>query len=240
MEKSVSRIAIVLGSRGRPTRLESFIKSLRDLSDSPTSYKVYVYVDEDDLPTIDYSRHLKETYEQLYFHVGPRIIMSDMINKLYPFTEEDIIFLGGDDLLMRTNGWDSVIIEAYEKCEDKILLCYGSDGGERVHTQKNFATHPIISKKWVEIQGYITPPYFSCDYADTWLNDLANDLNRKKKLPIYNEHMHWTLGKSDIDMTYFENRQRFENDNVLQKYEEARGERDSVLNKLKEALGANS
>ena len=153
MEKGSNRIAIVLGSRGRPMRLEAFIRSLRDLADDPHSYKVYVYIDEDDTPTIDYSNQLKETYEQLFFHVGPRIIMSDMVNKLYPHTNEDIIFLGGDDLVMRTKGWDSIIIEAYKEFEDKILLCYGRDGGERVHTQENFATHPIISKKWVEIQG---------------------------------------------------------------------------------------
>ena len=236
MEKGSNRIAIVLGSRGRPMRLEAFIRSLRDLADDPHSYKVYVYIDEDDTPTIDYSNQLKETYEQLFFHVGPRIIMSDMVNKLYPHTNEDIIFLGGDDLVMRTKGWDSIIIEAYKEFEDKILLCYGRDGGERVHTQENFATHPIISKKWVEIQGYVTPPYFSCDYADTWLNDLANDLGRKRELPMYNEHMHWSLGKSSMDMTYFENRKRFEEDNVLKKYEDAKEERVAVFNKLKKAL----
>ena len=93
-----------------------------------------------------------------------------------------------------------------------------SDGGEAVHTQPNFATHPIISRRWVEIQGCVTPPYFSCDYADTWLNDLANDLGRKRLLPIFNEHMHWSLGKSPVDMTYVENRQRFQEDNVIEKY----------------------
>ena len=47
MEKGSNRIAIVLGSRGRPMRLEAFIRSLRDLADDPHSYKVYVYIDED-------------------------------------------------------------------------------------------------------------------------------------------------------------------------------------------------
>jgi hypothetical protein len=236
MEKDNNRIAIVLGSRGRPRRLEAFVRSLNELADDPNSYSVYIYVDSDDEATILYSKELKEKYDQLVFHVGPRIIMSDMINKLYPYTSEGIIFLGGDDLIMRTQGWDSIIAEAYAKCEDRILLCYGADGGESVHTQSNFATHPIISRRWVEIQGCITPPYFSCDYADTWLNDLANELGRKKKLPIYNEHMHWSLGKSSLDMTYVENRQRFEKDNVIEKYAEVAHEREAVFNKLKEAL----
>ena len=236
MEKNSSRIAIVFGSRNRPHRLETFVRSFHELADAPSSFKIYVYIDEDDISTIDHSHNLKEKYEQLFFHIGPRIIMSDMPNKLYPYTHEDIIFIGADDLVMRTQGWDSIIIEAYKEYEDKILLCYGKDGGERVHTQKNFATHPIISKKWVDIQGYITPPYFSADYADTWLNDLANDLGRKKELPIYNEHMHWSLGKSTLDITYYENRQRFEKDNIIKKYEDTKEERQMVFNRLKKAL----
>ena len=240
MEKGNSRIAIVLGSRGRPLRLESFIKSLQETADDPSSYRVYIYVDDDDEPTIKYSKELKETYDRLVFHIGPRIIMSDMVNKLYPHTSEGIIYLGGDDLIMRTQGWDSTVIDAYSECEDKILLCYGKDGGEaqRMHLADPtcFATHPIISRRWVEIQGCVTPSCFSCDYADTWLNDLADDLGRKKKLPIYNEHMHWSLGKSPLDRTYVENRQRFQKDNVIKKYDRMKEERQQVLKKLKEAL----
>ena len=53
---------------------------------------------------------------------------------------------------------------------------------------------------------------------------------------MYNEHMHWSLGKSSMDMTYFENRKRFEEDDVLKKYEDAKEERVAVFNKLKKAL----
>jgi hypothetical protein len=236
MDKYLNKIAVVLGSRGRPHRLETFIESMWELADGLSSHKVYVYVDDDDEATIEHSKVLKKKYDHLVFHIGPRIIMSDMVNKLYPHTSEGIIFLGGDDLMMRTQGWDSIVIQTYKECEDRILLCYGTDGGEAVHTQPNFATHPIISRRWVEIQGCVTPPYFSCDYADTWLNDLANDLGRKRLLPIFNEHMHWSLGKSPVDMTYVENRQRFQEDNVIEKYQEMEGERQQVLNKLKEAL----
>ena len=82
----------------------------------------------------------------------------------------------------------------------------------------------------------MSPPYFSCDYADTWLNDIANIVGRKFSLPFINEHMHPTVGKAEYDIVYQENRQKFTEDKVPSIYHEHIGEVVEAANKLKKYI----
>jgi hypothetical protein len=157
--------------------------------------------------------------------------MSETANKLIPFVKEDIFFCGGDDLIFRTENWDQMVISKFDEMDDKIALLFGHD-----LYQTELATHPIVHRRWVEALGYITPPYFSSDYSDTWLTELADNLGRKFKLGFINEHMHFTLGKSALDSTYLENRNRFNQDNPPELYkslEDKRKEDTQILEKLK-------
>ena len=159
-----------------------------------------------------------------------------MPNELLKITEDEgIIFLAGDDLVMRTDAWDTIVIESFAAIDDRIALFYGVDGAESQHPA-DFATHPIIHRRWFDVLGYINPPYFSCDYADTWLNTLADSVNRKFLLPIFNEHMHFTVGKSEFDSTYLEARQRFAKDNVPQQFTALAKTRDEDIQKLKKYI----
>jgi hypothetical protein len=158
-----------------------------------------------------------------------------MVNKLMPLVREDIFFFGGDDLVFRTSNWDLKIIEKFNLIQDKIALLYGDDLSLVPHL-KYFATHPILHRKWVECLGYLAPPYFSSDYADTWLNELADSIGRKFKLDFVNEHMHWYFGKSPLDSTYAENRQRFSKDRPNELYDHLLQIRQQDIQKLKKAL----
>jgi len=191
-------------------------------------------VDDDDQQGLDYTCKLSKNYP-IHRVSGPRIIMSDMVNKLWPTITEDILYFGADDLVMRTKNWDDIIREKFLSIPDKIALLYGKDGGESQH-KPDFATHPIIHRKWAELFGYVTPPYFSCDYADTWLNDLAEGVNRKFQIPIFNEHMHFTLGKAPVDNTYARNRNKFMEENTPQIYYNTRAERESCIRQLKKYI----
>ena len=102
----------------------------------------------------------------------------------------------------------------------------------------NFIAHPILHKNWIKALGYLSPPHFSCDYADTWINALAEGVGRRQRLSIINEHMHFTVGKSDVDQTYFDNRTRFKRDDVPKLYGVYVGEREEGIQKLREFIDA--
>tara|TARA_R110001583_G_scaffold187345_2_gene348628 strand:- start:8457 stop:9173 length:717 start_codon:yes stop_codon:yes gene_type:complete len=232
----MSSIAILLPTRNRPELLKRFWKSIVDTADDASSVFMYLYIDDDDTVSVSAAEDLMSESDNVFYFVGPRIVHSDMSNVLFRETQgEDIIFLGGDDLIMKTQGWDTIVKSKFDEVDDKIALVYGKDGGESQHPVE-FATHPIIHRKWGEILGYVNPPYFSCDYADTWSNDLADAVGRKYMLPIFHEHMHFTMGKAPFDSTYQESRFRFQQDNVPNLYRTLESKRQEDIQKLKEYI----
>lgn len=230
------RIALLVPTRKRPEGVKRLLKSIEDTVDNKESVTVYFYLDHDDFDTIRLIRSIKKrkTYDVKYL-IGPRIIMSEMVNKLYPLTSEFILFFGADDIVFRTQGWDRILTDAVGSVSKGIGLFYGNDLVTTQHAP-DFATHPIITREWVNVVGYVSPPYFSCDYADTWLNDIADRSGRKFPLPFINEHMHPTVGKASYDSTYAENRQKFLADNVPSLYQQHAHEIEDAVIKIKEAI----
>ena len=205
MISTESKIAVVLPTRNRPDKLARFVDSAFEMATHPSSVHFYFYVDEDDQVTLPSISKLAEKYtSRISWVVGPRIMMSQTANMLIPYVKEDIFFLGADDLIIKTKGWDEVIIKYFEEHQDKVVLAYGDD-----LFQPELATHPIIHRNWVQAVGYLTPPYFAADFADTWINDLAAKIGRKQKLKFVNEHMHYFAGKAELDSTFAENRNRY-------------------------------
>lgn len=224
----MSGIALVLPTRGRPELLHRFVYSFVGNAKDPNSIKFYFYVDDDDINTIKYCTETSEFRNKFIIVVGPRIKMSETANRLVPYVTEDIFFCGGDDLIMRTPSWDTIVRDFFDKSEDKIWLAYGYDG---FHT--DFATHPILHRKWVETLGFLTPPYFESDYADTWLDEIATRLHRKHQLPMFNEHMHFTFGKAPMDQTYYDNRIRYSKTSPQNVYHELLEKRLEDTEKLR-------
>ena len=111
--------------------------------------------------------------------------MSQTINECYKLAEGDILFLGSDDLIVRTQNWDKIVLNAYDQIEDKIALVYGHDG----HSPTCFATHPFLHRAWVDVIGYVTPPYFVSGMADKWLNNVAKKINRHVFVNILTQHV---------------------------------------------------
>ena len=67
----------------------------------------------------------------------------------------------------------------------------------------NFCTFPILSRRWVEILGYLQFPFFEHFFADAWIWMLAKAVGRDHYIDdVQVEHRHWKTGKSDMDATY--------------------------------------
>ena len=169
-------ISLLVPTRKRPQRLAGMVGSVIATT-RPGEVEIICYVTHDDHDYDDFPRGLPVSFLR-----GPRRTFSDLWNALTPYAAGDIFMLCADDVLFRTQGWAAIVGEAYASCPDKILCAYGDD----LHPNgKTFATLPFVSRKWVETLGYFTPDGFTCDWCDTWIQDIADMIGRKAVLAHY-------------------------------------------------------
>ena len=122
---------------------------------------------------------------------------------------------------------------AFAGVEDRILFVHGDDGiqGARI------GTHGFLHQRWVDTVGYFVPPYFSSDYNDLWLTEVADAIGRRRYIPqVLTEHLHYSVGKSPVDANTRERLERHAADNVDERYRQLVGERDEDARKLREAM----
>lgn len=222
-------ISLLLPSRNRPDTLMRMYRSALDTADG--EIECIVAIDEDD-----------ESYEELFttpmknmrLIKTPRQTLSKYWNDCYKRSSGEIVMHCGDDIIFRTKGWDTKVKEAFNEYDDKIVFVFGNDGSG-VHDGR-FGTHGFVSREWVETVGRFVPPYFSSDYNDTWLNDVAKLIGRHHHIDILTEHMHPDLGKAEYDITHQERLKRHKQDNVELLYASLIEERKADADKLRQKL----
>lgn len=166
-------------------------------------WELLVRLDEDDPTRYDQPPHQANI-------TAPRVLMSQLWNDLIPYALGDIFMLAGDDLTFQTPGWDRMVREAFPA--DRIAVVHGNDLSPN---SAKIGTHPFVDRLWVETLGYLAPPYFSSDYNDLWLCDIADRLGRRFYLPeVITEHHHPAFGKAEWDQTHQERVERHQADNV--------------------------
>lgn len=223
-------ISILAPSRDRPSGLYGMIESARATARTPI--EVVCRIDDDEPQAAAYrAMQLAGMIDKLL--VGPRIVMSDMWNVCMRAASGDIFMLASDDVVMRTPGWTGMVEMAFASSADKLLLVHGDDLGP---DGKWFPTFPIIHRRWAETTGRFTAPYFSCDYADTWLWEVAKQIGRVRFFPYVTEHLHWVYRKAAVDQTTREIRARGRRDNPKALFERTRPERNAEAEKLRALL----
>jgi hypothetical protein len=135
----------------------------------------------------------------------------------------------GDDIVFRTPGWDMLVREAFASSQDKILLVHGDDCSPNTDA---LATHGFLHRTWVETVGYFVPPYFSSDWNDVWLTEVADQIGRRVKIPIVTEHLHYAFGKAERDQNTDEREERGRRDGVVEIFEKTAHERAADAQKL--------
>lgn len=221
-------ISLLVPTRKRPDNLKRFYESAMATANAPKDVEVVAYVDDDD-DSYDFS------LPRLRYVRGPRIVLSEMWNKCYDIALGPIYGHMGDDIIFRSDNWDALIKNMFSSYEDKILFVHGDDMSD-VH-RNNFGTHGFIHKNWVDAVGYFVPPYFSSDFNDTWLNDVANALNRRVYIDaVKTEHMHYVFNKAEKDQTHEERLARHANDRVDEIYAAKKPEREADVEKLRKVM----
>lgn len=224
-------ISILLPSRGRPDNIKRLYQSILATARFPSEIEMIIRLDEDD-PTKDELLDNPPPIATVF--TGPRITLSKYWNECYDRAKGDILMHCGDDIIFRTEDWDTKVKETFDGYSDKIVFVYGNDGSG-VHDGK-FGTHGFIHRRWVETVGYFVPPYFSSDYNDTWLNDVAKLIGRHRHIDILTEHMHPDLNKGPLDQTHRDRIKRHFADNVGKIYQDKLNERRADAEKLRKVM----
>jgi hypothetical protein len=186
------------------------------------------YVDEDDQDTLAAVNDV-----QGLAVVGPRIILAECWNRCAEAASGEILGQMGDDIIFHTGDWDVLLTSTFALFEDRICFVYGRDG---VHDQR-LGTHGFVHRRWIEAVGYFTPPYFSHDYCDAWLNDVAWLIDRKiYRATLYTEHLHPDVGKATSDRTLQEHAEAGKRDNVTALYQKLEPLRLEDADKLREVM----
>lgn len=214
MEVPPMKISVLCPTRGRPQQVANMMRSIEETA--TILPEVLFYVDNDDagLPQEDRWPGVKVLR-------GPRILMTEMWNRCAEVATGEILMLSGDDMLFKTKGWDDLVRRAFAAFPDRLVMVHGDDG---LHGNQ-FGTHCFLHRAWVDAVGYFSPPYFSSDYGDTWINDVFNALNRRIFVPIVTEHLHPLAGKGQWDKTHQERLERHKRDNVEKLYKDLEPQR---------------
>lgn len=187
-------------------------------------------VDDDDL----YAMPDVMDYSDTTVIIGPRTTLSSLWNECQQAASADIFMQCDDEVVFRTDGWDAHVLAAFEQYPDRICFVHGQDGHQ---VPGSFGTLGFLHRRWVETVGYFTPPYFSSDYGDTWLNDVSNMIGRRVYLSsVFTEHMHPVANKGEWDATHRERLIRGQRDDVYGLYLSMYSQRREDAEKLRAVM----
>ena len=222
-------ISILCPTRNRPDNVLRMSKSALETAKNK-NIEFLFYVDDDDtsFPFADLSNI---NYQVI---TGERIGISASINLLAKKATYDLFFLVGDDVIFKSLDWDQKFIDVYNNYPDGIIQMFPDDGSPNV---PRLATHPVLSRRWVETLDYASPEIFQGDYADNWLSEIGDAVERRffvKEVLV--EHMHHSMNKSHYDQTYLEKRERDNKIDAWGYFVNNKHLRDLDIQKLKRAI----
>jgi hypothetical protein len=194
-------ISLIIPTRKRVNGLIELLDSLVITTKYPKLLEICFVVDDDDSSTINFLENQSYNLNIKYIIIprGKYILGQWWDIGYNKLSTGSILMLCADDFRFRSIYWDQLVYNEFLKYDDKIIMVYGDD----LFVSKNLqiATFSFVHRKWIENSPFWLPPYFTTDYVDTWLSDIADDLKRKIFLPnLVIEHMHFLANKITPDV----------------------------------------
>lgn len=199
-------ISLCIPTRHRLSNIIRLIESIQVTASNIDDIELVIYIDDDDTSYDNYEFGMVVREVR-----GPRIVLADMWNKCAEQAQGDVLMIAADDIIFLDNEWDRKVYEKIAQYPDRIGNFWGKDGSP---FQDSRATHSFLTREWVNAVGYLVPPYFSCDYVDTWINDVSFGIDRYcfiEGAAIYHFHSDW--GASEKDDVFIEKSERNIRDN---------------------------
>jgi Glycosyl transferase family 2 len=226
----VTAISVLCPTRNRPENVARMAGSAWSAAAEPDGVELVFYEDDDAPGSVPHSLAVVDGVTVV---TGPRTMFSAMWNKCMARASGDIFMVCGDDIVFRTTGWDTAVLDAFARYPDGIALVYGDD---LIHGAK-LASHAFAHRNWTDATGYLTPPYFPSDYCDAWLYDVAEMIGRLVFLPgVVTEHLHPVAGKAAWDQTHRDRLARHARANPAALYASLLGQRADDAAKLRAVM----
>jgi hypothetical protein len=181
-------ISFCCPSRGRPELAKRLIDTATSTQKGETEF--LFYLNDDDSKLGQY----RDLLDEKHYTVGPNQSTCFSWNLLCERAKNDVVMLMGDDVQVKTQDWDQIIMDQFNRYQDKILMVVPSDG--RKKGNKNLgdkpklwgddplpAAHFAVHKNWTNTLGYLAPPFFWHWYVDSYTQKVARKLNRCLYLP---------------------------------------------------------
>lgn len=228
------KVSILCPTRGRVSGAIRLANSIHSTAHDKNGFEVWFYVDNDDPKRAEYEEKIgRAGNTSVRLVVGPRESVSRTWNVIAKHCTGDVLMMGNDDLVFRTDGWDSALHRHVDTFDDDIYVAWFNDGikGE------SHCSFPIVSRKWYETLGYFTPGVFQFLYNDTWIMDIGQRVDRLHYIPeVLCEHLHHSTGKSPVDQTTLDAREN--NMHVIDKqiYDDMENIRKNHAEKIKKVM----
>ena len=161
-------ISILTPSRSRPQYAQRMINSAKETAGIPIEIKLYL--NDDDPLLTQYTDNINSSE----YIIGPNQSTSYSWNLMAENAKYDIIFLVGDDCQFITPNWGTMITNAFDEYDDKIVCVYPRAPSVSRYKSPHFCLH----KNWITTLGYFLPPQFYHWYVDTWILEIAQQLRR--------------------------------------------------------------
>lgn len=178
-------ISVLIPTRGRVESLKRVFSSFAAMTKMKELIDLWLYVDEDDIQTIDYinSGEWQSHALAINWHVGAcTSSMGEMFNMLWQASTSNagIYFPFPDDYLIRTYNWDGILRKSFSCYSDGMMLGFIPDPSAMPYQ----VTFWIPSARWLNTLGYMITNRFYFWFDDIWLDEIANMARRKVMIPI--------------------------------------------------------
>jgi|TARA_B110000211_G_scaffold76821_1_gene90094 hypothetical protein len=182
-------ISFCIPSRGRPDLAKRLVDTATSTQTGKTEF--LFYLNEDDTTLEKY----KDLLDEKHYTVGPNQSTCYSWNLMARKAKHDIVMLMGDDVQIQTQGWDNIIVNEFNRYQDKILMVVPSDGRMKGTLKYDMdepnlwpdkplpAAHFAVHKNWINTLGYLAPPFFWHWHVDSYTQKVARKLGRCLYLP---------------------------------------------------------
>ncbi len=208
----INKILVIVVSRGRPERME---EALEGWQSTQTGYSDLILMLDDDDEKLGEYHKITDKYENVEVNVSDIIRKEIRETGLFPRGSALLLTAGykakpdykyygllSDDIIIRTKGWDKMMIDKIEK-EGGWAIVYGDD----LITKK--PTIPFISANLINTVGYISPKGIIQTRVDRAWWEIGKATRTIHFMPeIIMEHIHPRFKKctaveiEKIDKTY--------------------------------------
>ena len=178
-------ISVFLLTRGQIEYLERFFQSLEDTTSDKKNVDIWIYLDEDDSESIAFAGSLqaKPNSFSTNFVIGPKMAsMGEMHNILRKNckTTPGIVIFTSNKLVFIEYGWDEIIRTELRRLPDRMWFTHPIDPYHGAF----FGAVLILTAEWMNHFDRALTHLFPFGFDDTWINQVAMMVGRRKCLPI--------------------------------------------------------